>query len=70
MEALRKELAPRKSVRFVESPTLTPAEESTEPSLTPSGDGSMTVKTVRQSDRLPDPPMFTGKRKDLSLFIS
>src|SRR6478735_1283743 len=71
MEALRKELtAPKKSVRFTNSPTLTPAEESSEPSMTPSGDGLTTVKTVHLSDRLPDPPMFTGKRKDLPLFIS
>ncbi|KAL5371459.1 hypothetical protein DPSP01_014255 [Paraphaeosphaeria sporulosa] len=71
MEALRKELtAPKKSIRFTNSPTLTPAEESSEPSMTPSGDGLMTVKTVHLSDRLPNPPMFTSKRKDLPLFIS
>ncbi|KAL5370787.1 hypothetical protein DPSP01_014667 [Paraphaeosphaeria sporulosa] len=71
MEALRKELtAPKKSIRFTNSPTLTPAKESSEPSMTPSGDGLMTVKTVHLSDQLPNPPMFTSKRKDLPLFIS
>ena len=51
MEALHKELtAPKKSIRFTNSPTLTPAEELLEPSMMPSGDGLITVKTVHLSD--------------------
>ena len=50
---------------------LTLAKELIESSITPSGDGLTPAKTVYHlSNKLPNPPMFIGKRKDLPLFIS
>ena len=44
-------------------------EEEPVPTTVMSGSGSPPVDAFCKSDRLPDPPIFSGKRKDLPTFI-
>ena len=86
MEALRRDLTSQiTSATSTPLTQNTPAENTTAPDPSLSGTGSMPARptpnrTINQeqnshrhherSERLPDPPMFTGKRKELPLFLT
>jgi hypothetical protein len=62
MEAIRHDLEAVKT----NSRSLSPPPQATPPSPTQ----TTSLSSQPRSERLPDPPMFTGKRKDLPLFLT
>jgi len=71
LAALRKEFETRLTAYKTFPPELIKEviKEEPVPTTVMSGSGSPPVDAFCKSDRLPDPPIFSGKRKDLPTFI-
>jgi hypothetical protein len=69
MHQLRQELETLKANSAPE-PTMSPASQTPASPTTPPTPVQPCTPAPLRSERLPDPPTFTGKRKDLPLFIT
>jgi hypothetical protein len=72
MHALRQELEALKISSLSQTTTTedTPAMAPPPPSPPSSPPRTTSLPASQRTERLPDPPMFTGKRKDLPLFLT